>query len=233
MCTVCHEVESSTREVKPRGCDEICANGHRHQIQDRELVLYAPDEFYPLTSLLFEIPYDDDDLKTRNMLLTKALSQDSVDVFVDALQEIDDSGRARMLFGGLNPIAIREAEAAWLNDEEYEPTVPTRAHRPGWHTGEDASGGQSIHYRPSGHSDPLIRAWVGYAVHSRHVATTPEEHHRANEALAYLLNPKYGLGGVESVTPRASWPAPRTSQFNGSIEDHWNARTPPTHTRPT
>ena len=104
-CIACHEVESATREVKPKGYDEVCANCHQHQIQDRELVLYAPDEHYALTGLLFAAA-EDDDWKERNEELTSALSENSVDVFVESLHDTGRAERAQTLFGGLNPIAV-------------------------------------------------------------------------------------------------------------------------------
>ena len=193
-CTACHEVEAATREVKPSGYDKICARCHQHQIQDRELVLYAPDEHYALTGLLFGSGEDDEDLDERKAELLDALLLNSVDVFVETLAGEDAPARAQALFGGLNPIAVRQSAVAWLEDAEYEPEIVTETRLTGWNTGEDAAGGQSIHYRASGHSDPLIRAWIEYAVHSRQHATDAKASNIADAALAYLLDDDDGPG---------------------------------------
>jgi len=163
-CITCHQVEAATHEVKPRPYEEVCANCHDSQITSRALVLISPDEIFPVAALLFELDEDAHDPEADLITAIGNLSADNLDFLAARVDELDKIELVQRLFAGLSSEAVDSATQAWLDEQEYEPAVLPELELSGWHAGEDAEGGQSIHYRPSGHRDPLVRAWIEMAL---------------------------------------------------------------------
>lgn len=194
-CVVCHEVEAATREVRPRGYEEVCARCHDHQITQRELVLYAPEELMPLAGLVLGIGEDAEDADEQLAEALEQMSERSVDVLAEGLERLDAADRAQVLLRGLSAVLVQRAASVWLQEEEYEPDVIAELEVKGWNAGEDELGGQSLHYQPSGHADVLVRAWVDFGVQVRQAAADDETSAIADAALAHLVDPQEGPGG--------------------------------------
>ena len=189
-CTMCHEVETATREVTPLGYEEVCANCHQHQINDRVLVMYTPDEVQPLSDLLFQLSIEEDE-EAALLTLLDELREDNLDVFADVLTTQDES-TAGQLLSGLSPLSVQMATEAWVEENEYEPAVESNIETTGWQVGEDPDGSQSIYYKPTGHADPVMRRWFEFAMETVRDDTLDEDVRDA--ALSYLLDAQSAPG---------------------------------------
>lgn len=87
------------------------------------------------------------------------------------------------------------ATMACLEERPLVLDVDSDTRLTGWNAGEDGAGDQSIHYRPSNHGDPVIRAWIEFTVNSRHAANEPDSRRMIDAALDYLLDQNDGPGG--------------------------------------
>ena len=62
------------------------------------------------------------------------------------------------LLAGLSPDLVRSVACGWLIDGGYKPRSKTKN---GWFATADG-----LSYRPTGHGDPVLRAWIDFAVSS-------------------------------------------------------------------
>ncbi len=155
QCTVCHEVERATREVRPKPYAEICAGCHEAQIQKAELMLLEPERLTFAASVLLGMEKDGDEAEAGRRL--GKLFQDMARSGPAALVDAAGSKRAAALFEGLDSAAQR-AGAAWAAKKPLPDRDPDD--NPGWKAGENADGNPSLFYRPRGHADAVVRAWV-------------------------------------------------------------------------
>jgi len=221
-CTTCHVVEAATREVQPLPFEEICARCHEQQITDRALVMFSPSEIYPVAAMLFQLDEDADDAEDQIILTTESLSEESIDFLASRLEKFDQEDLAAKLFTGLSTEVVTLSTAAWMDEEEYEPEHIPDINVKGWLAGEDPDGGQSVHYRPTGHRDPLIRAWIELALKLRFDEDSDVPF--ADYALEHLLDDSEGPGacgkchaaGVSSLMSESAR-GPQWS-YRGSVE---------------
>lgn len=161
-CTACHAVEGATREVKPKSYAQICAGCHDAQIAKRELVLFEPEKVTAAASVLLGIEKDGDEeaAKQRLSKLWAAMARSGADAIAELAPPPADGAKkqaADALYAGLGGQLAREAGAAWSAGR----TVPaTGAKAAGWATGENSEGNTSLFYRPAGHADPVLKAWI-------------------------------------------------------------------------
>lgn len=166
-CRACHQVASATREVRPRPFEQSCAGCHGDETRERELVLYSPEEVNLVTAMLLGL--DEADIwsaegedAARELLADMA--EEGLDAFADRTPDPLSEGSTPpdALYAGLSSALLREAAAVWLDDPFMDPPPPANVEyeMPGWRAGMDARGFQSVHYRPRGHADPVIRSWI-------------------------------------------------------------------------
>ncbi len=197
-CVTCHQVETASREVKPRPYQEVCANCHSDQIREREFVLLTSDYLTPLSSLLLgldEEEADDDEIGgVKRKELIANMAESGFDAIGALLEEQGKSDFTTRLFNGMNSESIKNAATFWAVGDYYEPEGSTEIKLRGWKVGENSSGDQAITYLISGHEDPVIHDWVDYMVDT--VKTTEDEKLRdsASRALAHLLDREEGAG---------------------------------------
>ena len=164
QCTVCHEVESATREVRPKPYAEICAGCHEAQIRKAELVLLEPERLTSAAAMLLGLQKDGDEAEANQQLerLWKDMASAGTDALGARLGERDPAMRKRAaaLFEGLDAATARAAGSAW---SAKRPLPEKDAPEQGWAASENAEGNPSLFYRPRGHADALVRNWIEYA----------------------------------------------------------------------
>lgn len=82
---------------------------------------------------------------------------------VDKLEAAPGGAKPEKLLAGLDGELLRRAACAWMQKREYE--APSELAGGGWQ-----SEGVSVTYRPTGHADPVARAWFDFAVNAPHAA---------------------------------------------------------------
>jgi hypothetical protein len=152
-CTVCHAVESATREVRPKPFAEICAGCHERQIRKGVLVLFEPERLTAAAAVLIGMEKDGDEAEANERLgkLWGAMAQSGT----DALAPKKHPG----LFEGLSAQTAQAAGTA-LRGKKV-PGEPDEE-RVGWGVVETPEGSPAFGYRPRGHADGVVRAWNEY-----------------------------------------------------------------------
>lgn len=190
-CTACHQTGTAQRVVEPLGFEVGCAACHEEQIVKRPLVVLrlpefeessldrdaveefcgpfedeAEEEFESIsadamsevTAYLMNVPQDDPEEYSeafQNLIMEMAETgtEPLVTMIKDSGVEVDP----RRLFAGLNPEAAKRLACAWAGNLEYE--LPSAAIFGGWF-------GDLLEliYRPAGHADPVLKAWLDFAV---------------------------------------------------------------------
>jgi predicted CXXCH cytochrome family protein len=162
-CTACHSIEGATREVKPKPYAQICAGCHDGQIAKRELVLLEPEKVTAAASILLgmEKEGDAEAAKQRLTKLWSAMARSGVDPIAEVAPKPEASAKlsADALYAGLSGQVAREAGTAWSTGRALAATG-AKADAAGWATGENADGNASLFYRPTGHADPVLKAWI-------------------------------------------------------------------------
>ena len=188
-CTTCHESAGATRAVTPKTFEAMCSSCHQQQIHDRPLIVMTLEEPMPILIALAEATeneLDDEELAPGTIKQMK-------DYSLEPLMNMTGDASAD-LWAGLSPVEVKVAAEAWAQEEDVELPMPEMQQEAGWHTGENDDGDQSLFYRASTHTDPLIRAWIENFV-SR-VKSSSDEKLRGSmaEALDSLLDAKEGAG---------------------------------------
>lgn len=220
-CVTCHQATSAERTVEPLGFDGACAGCHADQIAKRNLVVLRLPEFEESSidkEAVVEVcgprgeeAEDEDDYESVSGDEMSAIASylmgaaaDDADEYSEAFQElimgmaengteslgalVADSGagvNAAALFAGLNPEAAKRLACAWAANSEYE--LPAEAAFGGWY-GDLLE----LMYRPSGHGDPIVKAWLDFAVKAG--GADDEAAERAELLRETLLSPKEGPG---------------------------------------
>ena len=162
-CTACHSVENAAREVKPKPYAEICAGCHEAQIAKRELVLFEPGKVTAAASILLGLEKDGDEeaAKQRLTRLWGAMARSGSDALAELAPPADAAKKlpADALYAGLGSAVAREAGSAWSANRALAPG-DAKPGAPGWAAGENSEGNASLFYRPAGHADPVLKAWI-------------------------------------------------------------------------
>ena len=223
-CVGCHVITLSDREVRPSTYEVICANCHDSQIKKKELILLRlpelvqnlidqkslvqacnfpesqakmDDEFLSISTeqpalvsaFLLNIPEDDPETYDQPLQdLISAMTEESSAPFADLIDGQTETAMSGRLLAGLNPEVLKRAACSWGLNLEYEP--PAEARFGGWYADM-----LEIRYKPSGHSDPVAKGWVEFALA---VSEKPVEDDKATRAVAMreqILSAKEGVGG--------------------------------------
>ncbi|PJK30987.1 hypothetical protein CVT23_03740 [Minwuia thermotolerans] len=92
-----------------------------------------------------------------------ALAESGLEPMVERLEAVPGDARPERLLAGLDGELLRRAACAWMQKMEYE--APSELTGGGWQ-----SEGVSVSYRPTGHADPIARAWFDFAVNAPRAA---------------------------------------------------------------
>lgn len=96
-----------------------------------------------------------------------ALAESGAEPFAERLGELPGEPDAARLLSGLDGELLRRVACAWMQKIEYE--APSEIAGGGWQ-----SDGLAINYLPTGHADPVARAWFNYAVNAAAMAESAQ-----------------------------------------------------------
>ena len=217
-CVACHEVETAQREVRPAGFEKTCKACHTKAIPRKELVLLnlpefteslidpeavleacgAPPEAYEsdsedspteISAYLMGIDRDDPEAYQEPMQkFLLALAEDGRAPLAFEVAKRSDPATSKALLAGLSPETVKQAACAWAANLEYE--APAEAEFGGWY-----GDGTEIRYRPGGHADPVVKAWLEFAIDAAAGAEDEEDRSRAEAMRNQLLSASDGPGG--------------------------------------
>lgn len=149
-CSSCHAIDKATREIKLKSYEQVCANCHKTQIKERELILFEPERMTAAGSVLTGLSRDGDE-----EINSKALK--------NLWQSMAASGRSALsrfgaedLFAGMSDGVARTAGSAWMRGSDLPPADPPES---GWFAGENSEGNPALFYRAAKHDDPVLQAW--------------------------------------------------------------------------
>ena len=168
----------------------------REAMDSDEPVAVAEEEDYEAVSVdeptaasayLLGTPVDDAAEYGEPMqALIMGLVEDGPSVLADAVDERAGTGAANAMLAGLNTELVRRVSCAWAANLEYE--APSDPDFGGWY-----GDGVELKYRPTGHGDPVVQAWVNFGTIS--MFEDDEDLSEVAEAMRDgLLNPKEGVG---------------------------------------
>jgi len=220
-CVSCHQATSDQRTVEPVGFDQACASCHVDQISKRNLIVLrlpefdessldkeevaevcgppteeadedeeyesvSGDEMSAVAAYLMGVAADDqDEYSEAFQELVMGMADDGTESLGEMVKGSGAGVNAGQLFAGLNPEAARQLACAWASNEEYE--LPSDAAFGGWY-GDLLE----LMYRPSGHADPVIKAWIEFAVNANGSDDAAKD--RAEQLRDTLLSAKNGPG---------------------------------------
>jgi hypothetical protein len=223
-CIGCHMITLSDREVRPNSYEVICATCHDSQIKKKELVLLRlpeliqnlidqdaliqacnvpksqankDEEFLSISTeqpalvstFLLNVPEDDPDTYEQPLQeLILAMAEESSAPFTELIDNQTDTPMSKFLLAGMNPEVLKRAACSWGLNLEYEP--PAEAKFGGWYADM-----LEVRYKPAGHTDPVAKSWVEFALA---VSTTQDDEEKASRAVAMreqILSVKEGVGG--------------------------------------
>ncbi len=234
-CTACHEIETASREVKPKPFAQICANCHQSQIRSREFIVMAAESFTPVSALLLGVVEDDEEedesIEDYQQFL-RALSDDSEEALLALAEELEIADSLPFLIKGLNPLLLKNAAEDWVKADEFMGNEEGEIERFGWLAGEDGDGDQTLRYRASGHADPVLRSWIELLLDDEQMALLQEnvDSEIIERARDYLLDPREGPGacgkchgpGLMDRIQLAEDVSPPTWLYRGQVERHFS-----------
>jgi predicted CXXCH cytochrome family protein len=149
--------------------------------EDEEFESVSLDEMAPLASYVLDVDVDDMDAYGQPVQdLVMAMAEEGSAPLASALE--DRLGvPATSLLAGLNPELVKRVACAWAANVEYEP--PADPDNGGWF-GDYLE----LKYRPMGHADPVLRAWIETSL------AAPDEDERTAMLRETMLDPKEGPG---------------------------------------
>ena len=203
-CVSCHNVSKAAQVVPVKSYKEMCSSCHDDAIKESSMVFFRLPEFTddpfagskttpsmaeakkefesvstePLTSItahLLKVEADDPQgySEAAGQLL-RDMEETGVEAFAPLLEEA--GGNPVSMLHGMPAELTKALTSAWAANKEYEPI------------GSEATGGWfatelTIGYKPSGHGDQVVKAWLDFA--AKHGAESP---------LAELMDPSEGPG---------------------------------------
>ena len=222
-CVGCHQVALSDKEIQPQAFEKICVDCHGSQIIKKDLVLLRLPEFMTnyiesdaltqacnspaqeksdeeflsvstetpalVSSFLLNISEEDPESYEQPLQeLIMAMAEESILPIENLINEKTESIRTDKLLTGMNPEVLKRAACSWGLNLEYEP--PMEAKFGGWYADM-----LEVRYKPTGHQDPVAKAWVEFALAA---STNQESDDKMTRAIAMrdqLISPKEGVGG--------------------------------------
>ena len=208
-CSGCHAKQIPARELvllrlpelldrtaEPDDVIEACgptleqleAAREGEEIEEEEFESISGDEPGVMTAYLLAVSPDDPeeyDETFRDFL--QSLMTDGSAALVEIISEHAGDADSSRLFAGLNPEAVRRLACAWASNQEYE--LPSEPQFGGWF-GDFTE----LKYRPMGHSDPVIRSWIDFAITAEMGAADDDQKERALAMRESLLSLKQGPG---------------------------------------
>lgn len=118
------------------------------------------DNITAILALALGVPNDDLDAYTTPVgELYMEIAEGGATPLVNRIEALPGEPRAAELLRGLDGELLRRAACAWMQKTYYE--APSESAGGGW-TASDLT----VTYVPTGHADPVARAWFNYAVNA-------------------------------------------------------------------
>ncbi len=192
-CLTCHEPEAETGGLAIPSFEQGCADCHEGGIKDQPLLFLTwpemetmeqpkasvldrcridatidPEDFEPVS---FELPdmleafllnIDPDDMTAYGNIyqrLGNGLATNGLSPLADLI--LAKNGDPESLLAGLTPETVANPACRWALNQEYEGFEPLNAG--GW-----AAEPFGITYRPVGHADPVMKAWLNFGARVDH-----------------------------------------------------------------
>jgi hypothetical protein len=220
-CTSCHQATSAQRSVEPLGFDKSCAGCHADQISKRNLVVLrlpefeesqidkdavieacgpaaedeeedeeyesvSAEELNSVGAFLMNVTSDDPEAYSEAFqTLLMAMAEEGTVPLAGLLEDADISGNPSKMFAGLNPEAVKRMACAWAKNQEYE--LPADPQFGGWY-GDIVD----LIYRPAGHGDPVVKAWLEMAISAK--SDDDDVSERISDMRDELLSSREGAG---------------------------------------
>lgn len=187
-CTVCHEVQGATREVAPRPYEKTCGTCHDRDVVNGELNVLEPGQLTVVASLLLGMEKDGDEEAHAKRLaeLWQAVARDGGRALAASIAEAaGPKPAAEELFRGLATQLLRDLGSAWAAKRSLQ--AGAKEGSPGWGVRDNAEGRPALVYVPAAHGDPVLKAWIGFAVAAARGAEDPRRAIAA-DALEQLLD---------------------------------------------
>ena len=151
------------------------------------------EEVPALAALLLKVVADDPDAYAEPVQdLMAQMAAEGIVPFIEKLKGEEDSFNSTLLLG-LAPEQVKQAACAWVTNAEYEALsgeAIEEAGIAGWRADVSA-----LKYKPTGHADPVIRAWIEHLIKLRAtVAEDDESRELVESAYASFLDRKEGPG---------------------------------------
>ena len=195
-CTACHAIDEAQREIAPRSFEETCAKCHAHQVRQRPLIVFVPEEASPVTAFMLALDedIDDDELEEKLAQFLRTVEENGVDGLAAGVRKTHGNARPATLLEGLSASLIKAAAAAWqTEDAEFESPETNETDPGGWHAGEDDEGNQSLRYIARRHNDPVLRGWIAF-LRKAYSDGDDAARERAQATLEFLLSDDEGAG---------------------------------------
>jgi predicted CXXCH cytochrome family protein len=122
--------------------------------------------------------------------LLRDMAKDGGAALAETLDRRFGAGKAKLLMAGLSPELVRRAACSWAFNAEAESAPPPGG---GWYVK-----GLDLRYKPQGHADPLLRAWLDFAVDPRGAGVEPGDAERFVHFRADAIDRRDGPGNCTS-----------------------------------
>jgi|GEM_PF-339608 len=151
------------------------------------------EEVTPLMAYLLNVTSDDIEEYAEPMqTLLGQMATLGVAAFIEKLKESE--GFNPLLLSGLAPEQVQQAACAWIANVEYGlPDDVSEAMEDvdlsGWR-----ADGLALKYRPAGHADPVVRAWIEYLVKRRTETDDEDIKEKLDATFEAFVDRKEGAG---------------------------------------
>ncbi len=170
--------------------EALAAGDEPDDIEEDEYEAVSFEEFSLIGAYLLDVAVDDpDDFGDALGDLVLAMAEEGAAPLLELLADKTSEETALRLLAGLNAEGAKRIACAWGANLEYEP--PAEPDLGGWF-GDFLE----LRYRPSGHADPVMRAWLDFAAAAVAAADDDDDEavERAEAVQELLMSQRDGAG---------------------------------------
>jgi len=234
-CATCHLVTSGEARVRTQGFEKACAACHTEQIRQNHMVLLrlpeggaralqkaTVDDATAFMAYLLEDPSDDQAYAKRLHQLVPRMGKTGVAPLASVLDLRAGGSFAPGLLASLNPEVI--ASALEESPPGGEVTVVIKEPPQGWYW--RVADGEELCYKPAGHADPVVRAWLEFGIDTVARAGDTDPNDRAMALHDELLHSRDGVGRCIKCHTISS---PKTADAGVKERIEWHSQSLPSH----
>ena len=172
------------KEAVIEACGRIAEDDDDDEEEEFESI--SEDELNSIAAFLMNVEADDHEAYSEAFQeLIIAMTEEGHVPLPDLLSKAGIEDGHATLLAGLNPEVIKRMACAWAKNQEYE--LPSEPEFGGWY-------GDLLElvYKPSGHADPVLKAWLEMAISIN--SDDEDESERIADMRHELLSPGKGAG---------------------------------------